>query len=188
MNQAELLERLRQVARPIMLNEVVRLDSCIAMTRCAIEVLRAFGLEAQPANVEVVAANQTFMRLMGEGNIRMEDKLPDWAVAEGAWAVGLGLRPKDEEVGHVVAILDDQVIDLSLDQASRPQRGIVLEPLVGTLPDNYRCEPWVYKVDEAYVTYHLRADLKKWLMSRDWHRFRERYGKQTGQIIRELRK
>jgi len=40
-------------------------------------------------------------------------------------------------VGHVLALTDHDVIDLSIDQASRPERGVVLEPFAFPRPPNF---------------------------------------------------
>lgn len=115
-------------------------DSCIASTRVAIDVLEGLGLNARPLMVETEVFNAAMIRLIEA------DAIPDDPAERirkfdetGAWGLALGKPdprrtdvPKELMGIHVVAIVQERLLwDLSIDQASRPQRNMSLEgPLV----------------------------------------------------------
>lgn len=186
MEQELFLEMLEKYARPIMLT-AVKPDSCVAMTRCAIEVLGVFGLYAVPAQVELIVMNKKMRELADAGKIDLEDRLPDWAVIEGAWSVGIGVRPTPEQVGHIVAIYEDYMIDLSLDQAHRPNRNIIMKPSIFKVEESFN-GTYIYELNECYLVYHFRPDLQRWKGHIDWRMYKERYTRQTAQIVKAIRK
>lgn len=181
----EVLVGLVKWARPIMLS-VVNHDSCIAMTRCAIEVLRVFGFEAYPMNAEMIVVNKKFCELADAGKIEIDGPIPKWAIDEGAWSVGIGVNPKPHEGGHVVAILDNKLIDLSVDQATRRLKNIVLRPMVIEINPEEQAQQLLTD-DGVLITWALRKDLRTWQNSPDWKRYQQRYWKQAALIIRNIR-
>lgn len=111
--------RLIEEGRPAIL-ERFRPSSCIASTRVAVEVLRAHGF---PAWAQATRAMFTS---------------PGWSVA----IAGTGDMAEGQYDAHVVAVAREGqrhvLVDLSADQASRPERGLIVEPVAfafdGTWP------------------------------------------------------
>ncbi len=101
--------------------------SCVASSRVTVEVLRYFGIAAQPKGVTAYIQNAAYLALEDRAKTMSEADL----LASGAWGVGV--------TEHVVAWVPahDAFIDLSLDQASRPHKGLPLEPSVFPLVAGY---------------------------------------------------
>ncbi len=106
-----------------------RPDCCIAATTALIDVLDYFRLTARPLSVIATV----FKPVMSERNER--EGMPTIEETEGDWfpnrfyslPVGFGEQQPGKWPGHLVASLEDRVlIDLTLDQANRPEHGIVL--------------------------------------------------------------
>lgn len=176
----EVVEGLIRYARPVML-EQVRLDSCIAMTRVAIEVLKHFGHEARHCRAAVMLWNKEFEEGLLNGTISLDKPLPKDQEDLGAWSVGVGFGPKTE-VGHYVALCEGLLIDLSIDQGSRPHKGICATPFAGLFTGEPKA---VYEFPEGgRAIYHLDLDWPPPTDSPDWTNFHSRYSKTVGKIIR----
>lgn len=132
------VRQLLRLARPIILERWAA-DSCIASTAIGIEVLGYFGVWAHPMSVRVAAYNATAARLLGEGVDPEEVKR-----TPGAYGVGVGFE-NDEHLadarpnrwpGHVAILLDEApwLVDLSIDQASRPMHDLPVEPMAFPIP------------------------------------------------------
>lgn len=131
-----ILDALIMVARPI-IREHFRPDSCIASTRVTIDVLRYFGILAEPLPVNALVFNPeaAAMIVNGSTDADVAEKLATQSDADtgGVWSVGVGMGSPAGEgkwAGHLVAAIPEQqiVVDLSLDQASRPHKNMVLSP------------------------------------------------------------
>lgn len=182
MTSDEVIEGLLQYARPIIL-AVADPHSCCVMTRIAIEVLDHFGFPGgRPANVDVLVLNRVYFDLLEAKRVSLEAALPEWALEAGAWGVLIG-EPKPTEIGHVVCRYEEDLIDLSLDMASRPAKGIELCPLAFVVGSRETQSHWV---GDTYVEYRMRPDLERWRLSNDWRWFRRRWAKEAGEIIRKI--
>lgn len=118
---------------PAILEEHFHPDCCIAATRHGIEALRYFGVEAQPVKVQTFAGNADWIRwieqLAAAGRSPDDEAMPD-----GSWSVGIDLSAdgvratsaRGRYPGHLVFVADGFLIDLSLGQMSRPERGMTL--------------------------------------------------------------
>lgn len=132
-DREELLSRLLRDGRTLVLAEYRRADSCIVSTQLVVGVCHTFGIAARRLKVraeihtppipgwEVLAQNPAMDTV-------------EWAHQHGATTRHLGgLEPNQETEqwgGHLVAIVENfELVDLSLDQASMPERGILLGPL-----------------------------------------------------------
>lgn len=170
-------------ARPHIL-ERFRPNSCIASTRVAIEALARFGVAATAVAAQVEIYNPTARALL-EGGIskeafraRLAESVRAAPGPEPPWSIGLGVGEPlhGSWTGHLVALTDATdaservLIDLSLDQASRPLRDIRLSPI------------WVPAADEVcagdarvggtvagtLVRYQLMPAQEGWDFSPDW--------------------
>jgi hypothetical protein len=112
-------------------------DSCIACTRIAVDTLRTFGVRAKPLAVEVVIHNADAAAHIERGEPEAAQHDP------AAWSLQLGFVPDDlgDHIynGHVVCLVEQRrILDLTLGQASRPERGVNLGPGVfGPLPSDF---------------------------------------------------
>lgn len=129
------LDTLRLDGRPAMLQAFTP-NSCVAGTRIAVDVCRWFGYRARPIEVEVTAYNATAwaaLEAADPGEVLTE--LP-----EGGKIVGFtqsdpdDLALKDWAGAHLAALVDGAtLVDLTLDQASRPDYDLPLEPIAAPL-------------------------------------------------------
>lgn len=133
------VEALVEVARPIIL-EMFNKDSCIASTRIAIDVLHYFGIVAVPMALSATIYNERAAQSLQQGEalapvvnfqsaLRANEQIGAWSVM-----IGTGISKQDSDnptwAGHLVAVIPQSLllIDLAIDQASRPSKGVVLEP------------------------------------------------------------
>ena len=139
------VESLVRVARPIIL-EMFNKDSCIASTRIAIDALRYFGITAVPMSLSTTIYNSCAVEAFKQGKaiasiVNFQSALCANKTSE-AWFVmiGTGLSEQDPNnptwAGHLVAVIPDEtvLIDLAIDQASRPAKNIDLEPFWLRIP------------------------------------------------------
>jgi hypothetical protein len=146
MNQAKaIIAALHAVARPLILRHYAS-DSCIGSTAIALAALRAFGVTAHPIAGRLLVCNPPMVRHIQRGEPSPDSSPAQLAKCQqdGCWqvAVGFGADGKRQALpgkwaGHLWLLADDQecawMIDLSLDQANRPQRQIALESLAAPL-------------------------------------------------------
>lgn len=120
-----IVARLVEKARPIIL-EYYTPDSCIASTRIALDVLRHFGIETYALSVKAMLFNRIYRdHYEAIGRAPSDQEAEAWFAA-GAHSIGLGYGGDgraDRWPGHLVAIAArSYLVDLSLDQAARPQK------------------------------------------------------------------
>lgn len=107
-------------------------DSCIAAARLTVDVLERFGVQADGLRVKTAVYNRPFWEAVERG---MAPPAVLAAVPE-AWSVGLGAEENDKSL-HVVAWAPTLpgssqalLVDLAIDQATRPQHAMILTPQV----------------------------------------------------------
>src|SRR5712692_6245543 len=106
-----------------------RVDSCIASTRIGIEVLAYFGIPAEPLPVMTRVISPAAVRLIDEGrdlNTVTPEECPQCWIVDIGFPPGEGAKPPDSEgfwwCHMVILALGRLIIDLSLDQAARPEK------------------------------------------------------------------
>lgn len=132
----------RQVIRPLVLEHFTAY-SCVATVRITIDVLAYFGIMAKPAAAQAMIFNAEAVNLMEAGATaqQLHDAVHAFTEQQegGPWTIGLGfgLSETNDAGGHVVTWVPSvrTVLDYSLDQASRPHKGIALGPLDIPVPD-----------------------------------------------------
>ena len=166
--------------------EVCSPDSCIASTRVLIGVLDYFGYASEPLPCTAVVWNAAGYEAT-DAEIPVDQWPPD-AHSVGVVGTGAARAPKRWD-GHLVAMVEDRwLIDASLDQFSRPQKGIVTTPLVIDAVDwDDRTKMHVWRRGDGIVIgYQLMPNPGAWRSSPDWRG--ERHQRIIGGVIRQIRR
>lgn len=176
--QERVLRALITVAPPI-LRRFWNPDSCIASTRDAVDALHCFRLRAEPLSVRTMVFNQPAWT-----EIVVRDRFPqskaereEWFGPVGGHSLGIGYGADDPSgwPGHLVVLVENRwIVDLTLPQANRPAKWVVLTPLV------FEAEPallegktrQVMQVNDCVVIYERakRGDMQAegWRTAKDW--------------------
>lgn len=137
-----LLCALEPVVRPVMLRHYSP-DCCIATTRALRDVFKHFGYDAYPVAVSVAIVNARMARILKEHIHIPVDYCERLAFfeREDAWGLGIGIGdplpgygPAHGFDGHLVLRVMQTLVDASLQQADRPQKGISLGSLIAYEP------------------------------------------------------
>lgn len=181
----DVISALVKVAREEILT-VFDLDSCIASTRIGIDVLTYFGIQAKPIPVSVTIFNEEARVILDtEGLDAVVRAVWERSPHEpgGPWTIGLGVQAaqKTPGPGHVAIAVPAKstLIDLSLDQATRKRKDIILAPVALGIPDeiSFFDQPgermlYTVRLDDAppvtLMYQHERQHLYR--QSRNWHR------------------
>lgn len=171
-----LLERVTERVPRLLDEKGYKRDTCILHTRVAVDLLRHAGLRAAPLAVQVAVFNPAFARWANELG-RMPTSHDDMAATDGAWAVhiGYGADPRAERPGfdgHVIATVNGRyALDLTIDQASRPQKGIVVGPHWWIMDDGFAAGGRVHAfrtASGAYLRYEAMPEERAFLNAGDW--------------------
>lgn len=196
------------IIRPLVL-DWFSADSCVATTRITIDVLAYFGIVAKPLPVRAVIFNSEALLLLEQGASPegLHEAVFARSVAEpgGPWTMGLGFGMAEDDANegrHVIAWLPrlSMAADFSVDQASRPHKGLDLPPLAFPTPPSTMEEGHVFgctvsqpaPYGPAAVEYQVTTD---WFTkSPNWRRAstgtpdaRSVFSSVTGEAIRRLR-
>lgn len=167
------------------------LDSCIATTKIIIDVLAHFHYLAQPLSVKVMAFNPAFVQRIESGAEfpKTSEISKQWSEEDGSWSIGIGYGRSgpNKWPGHLVAVLQNCMIDASLDQASRPQRNINLGSSVFEIPVEFihGKEEFVCEIDGSVVKYTAFPNDQSYQLSPNWHSPEQRVIDRIIQIIDE---
>lgn len=138
-----LVEALAEVARPIIRDHYPDVGACIEATKIGVAVLADVGVPAAPITVQTVAYNPAAAQLLrtNPDGLQAAMAAADPGDLAGPWLVGVGMRgqrpvAQDRWPGHLVIGVRRHglVVDLTVDQASRPARGMTLGPAVFAVP------------------------------------------------------
>lgn len=151
MTNAQIVAGLAHIGRPEILKRF-KPDSCIASTRVGIEVLKRFGITAEAIPVKVMVYNEPLWKRMTAGSF-------DGTFNDEDWSVGIGMgydprrRPEDGFNGHLVIKTEGLLVDLAIDQASRPEKGLPIESLVVPWPQTWGIRPFRFCLAGCYYDY-----------------------------------
>jgi hypothetical protein len=168
------IEALVKTARPLMLRGVgefaFKRDSCIAACRIGSQALHHFNVKARVIGVAYIVLNAAYLRQVSEEG-RVPESIEQMRDEAHSLAIGLDWNDTDN-VGHFgIAVGPRLLVDLSVDQISRPEKGIVLnEPLVANMPPRWQSSgERVWSHGEAY-SFAINAEPlnKNFARSRDW--------------------
>jgi hypothetical protein len=105
-------------------------ETCILHTRYAVDALRELGVRARPLAARVMVGNAEWRRIAEE--LGHWPQHIEWTPETWCIGIGFGPDPRKERPGydaHVIAVVNERwALDLTIDQASRPQHGINLSP------------------------------------------------------------
>jgi hypothetical protein len=154
---------------------MVRPDCCILATAALIDVFDYFKLTAKPLSVISTVFNPRMAdRIALEGMPTPEEAERSWFPPHDtcrSLAVGAGDPEPGKWPGHLVCVLDGKVlIDLTLDQADRPHRGIELPvPVIAPVNEEFLAGQGelVGMVNGCRVVYLARPEDRTFERSRD---------------------
>lgn len=175
-------------------------DSCIVSVRMVQEVGRYFGLPAiRPVPVQAAVYNP-----LGFAQYRAWHQLPDeekettpFKMEGEAYAVGISGTDGDVmggEVGgrwngHLIAQIQEVFVDFSLDQFSRPAKGMEVKAGIFPVQDIWRRHGIaIYRRDDGVaITYKRMDDALGFRRAPDWQNFQARYRPIMGKLINKLK-
>lgn len=162
-------------------------DSCICSTKIFVQTARVIGSTARPMTVEACALNPVateWFREHGWDSDPTRDELRELGKRGGYFLV-LGARgeaPSGPNAwpGHLVAITEGatHLVDVSIDQAHRPQRGVSMTgplvlPIERTMREAFlagKNELTLEREDGVTLIYHAHPDDQSFTTSPDWQR------------------
>lgn len=131
--------------------------------------------------VRAVIANEPMARRWQAGQFGRDQREGlRWLAEDGSYSSSLGLAPEHydparEWAGHLVCVVDGPrcavVLDISLDQASRPQHGVHLRPHLFIASRDWLAgdaEHWEEDVDGSLLAYRVDPENTEYLCSPDW--------------------
>lgn len=122
-----------EVARPL-ISERFGSASCIAAARVTIDVMRHFGLRAEPVSVVARASNAQYWACrarVGGRPPESQKEFERWHVQDGAYVAQVGNATAPDGSGHVVAVVEAHtLIDGAIDQLDRPRYNLRLPPIL----------------------------------------------------------
>lgn len=155
-----------------------RFNCCIAATRILLTVFEKLRSKARPLSVVAEVLNPAFLRLQAESGTAwpvLVDEVRQWVDA-GAWSVVLGEKPLEERPGmwsgHLCCLLwEEWLIDVTLPQASRPDKGINLVPVVLSVSPDFLSgkQSACFTTNGCDVYYDARPDDRTYTAGRDWY-------------------
>ena len=179
-NKAEKeMQHLIERGRPLIL-EIASARSCISSTRLAVEYLRGRNIKAEPLTVRAHVLSPAMVEKINQYGGLPEDKatIDRWyEESDQVWGIGLGMSEIPAEAGnwpgHLVALVENKyLLDLSIDQASRPERGLLLEPFFIEVPSDFLQGGGisVAATSGAELHYWARPADKSFLQAGDWRK------------------
>lgn len=165
-----------------------RTDSCIAAARVCVDVLGAlhYRVEPLPCMAEIVNA-----AYLAKGRApSTADEAAAW-LAEGCWRVLLGGGEQQPGYwpGHLLVVVNRTVaIDLTLGQACRPHKGILLGAHAFPVHPSFLSGAisGVGIMNGCQVTYTAEPGNRGYLAAKDW-RDRARHAKVVRQLLAAIK-
>jgi hypothetical protein len=172
-----------------------REDSCINSTRVLFDVYRAAGIPADAVSVRARIYSPGFVeRAHREGRMPVTpEELQSWTSEPGVWSVGIGYginHGKQKWPGHLVLRSGSHLIDATIDQANRPQHGIVMPAmlLLAQVPEAFWRgeEPFAAEINDCQTVYEARPNDNSYLGSPAWSGRSHIEGAVAAELVRYL--
>jgi len=171
MNTEAVLQGLLKHARSEILKEF-RADSCIASTAVGLDILTHFGILAEPLPVRTLIFNEPFVTRIENEGWPTGQQVQNWSEQDGSYSVGIGIGPQQPNkwAGHLVILIEKRLLlDLSIDQATRPQYNMLLDPLCIEVDEQFLSgSPKVFKVNQCVVRVDALKGNDGYASSPDW--------------------
>jgi len=159
-----------EVARPAVLAETGRDSTCVRMTAIACDVLSAMGYRAEPLTVAVFVSNAKFHELfLALGDWPTPDVSRRWEAEHGAYCIQIAESKDPTRIGgHLATLIDGQFLfDGSIDQVSRPDKGIDLCSILAPCPDILTTGEFRLLSQGCYLVY-IAGTTNRYVSSPDW--------------------
>lgn len=163
-----------EVATPILAREYTS-ERCLNATRICIDVMQHFHVRAVPLSVKASAFNRAFVeRVNLLGRLPTQSEFATWPA--DAWSVGIDTRQRtlgDGYPGHVVAIVQEWLVDASAIQFSRPAKGMDVPDIFvgGTTPRFLKGkDPLMFGESGTVLRYEARLEDKGYLVASGFQR------------------
>ena len=152
-----------------------RRDTCVATLRIALLTLDALGLRGEAIPVVFHLMNRPMRRLV-ERHRRLPQTTEEAAAWRdvGAWSVTTDTTPREDRFnGHLILATDHYLADPSIDQAARPEEGLVIKPWWMGRPEGFPEREneieLVHGPSGARIDYRVqRRPSKDWTGAPDW--------------------
>lgn len=177
----DLINKYRQIVWPELMKHYGP-DCCIAATRITNRVFSTFRIKTIPLKVRTIVFSPEFANTIAAGEQMPDnpDKVREWCSERNIWTIGIGIDRNGADfkpgtwIGHLVTIFPDDnlMIDASLKQADRPEKGIVLpEALVAEVTNDFIAgkEYWIGSVNGCMLRYEAVPDDHSYRTSPDWY-------------------
>jgi hypothetical protein len=194
-----LLAALKPVVRTEMLKQFTP-DCCIATCRILQHVFTFFGYKSEPLPVSAYIYNKAMVDLLCTG-VELPTEPParrELFDRTGAWGIGITQQSADIGApvpgrrfgGHVVLRVMNTLVDASLQQADRPDKGIALPPMLAFSPKEpvffsqkrFRGKRCGVGVNGCEIVYERLSDYS-FRQAPDWTRKGQPYGQVTHSIV-----
>lgn len=158
---------------------------CILTARVTLELLKHYKVPARAIPMKVAIFNERMVeRISKEGRMPKDTSEGEqWAKQDGSWGLAIGytgavmdghydghlgvlvhykVNSEDEDIGGIL-------LDLAIGQASRPSRGIVLEPLSSSVPAQFLSgEAFLASCNGCVLNYTYFPESHEWTRTPDW--------------------
>ena len=146
-------------------------DNCIVSARIAMEVFDNWHLKVKPLTVKVSIFNKLYS---DKGAAPADEEEAKKWIDEGAWSVIVGDRTEKNPQkwhGHLVSLIDKYMIDTSVIQANRPNKNILVDPIVAELKDSeFKSgkNNIVFNMNGSTMFYTVFPDDTSFMKHKDW--------------------
>jgi hypothetical protein len=152
--------------------ELYAQDSCIATTKVTYDTLKAVGVDVFPLSVKVAVVNRALYDYATEHQEFPEVGSAAYTAEMYGVGIGYGEEQPGRWAGHLVAIAERRwLLDFSIDQATRPEHGIMLAPLVVPVTEQWlraAVAHVVYRYGETFLYYTAFPLDKSFKTASDW--------------------
>lgn len=168
----------------LLANRGISADSCVLATRVVCLALGEIGVKASPLPVAFSGYSPRYVQAARNGEVKFENgetvpqDVQDRLAAEGAWniRIGHGYGPGERRLrfdGHLVALVERRwVLDLTIHQATRPQKGMFFAPHHFRVTRTFMAGDVLALMMGESVGIYQRIEANTYLVSADWTKVR----------------
>lgn len=159
-----LLYRMRDLLPPLFASEGFKRDICVLSTRVVTHILNQHRIPNRVQPCQLLAFNEIAKAHIDAGENPLSS--PEAHTVGIGFGTDMETRPGYD--GHLVSVVKRRwLLDLTLDQVSRPQKGIVAYPAVWKREDTVADAHARFELTEGYVEYGFH-DNQGFRRSGDW--------------------